>query len=491
MQPRSSRRDFLRTASAAAAATTIARFSNRAQSASPLRDKRPNFVILVGEDMSPDMGCYGVPFAHTPNLDTLASQGVRFNHCYTHCGVCAPSRSGMITGQYPIAIGTHHMRSTLINPPPLFTSYLQKEGYTISWANKTDFNFADSHDHFDNKKNWTDGNLPDGPFLAYFNVITTHESRVRGTPQFHAQNTKRLTPQQRQDPAKLPLPPFYPDTPDVRNDVRQYHELCTAVDYKVGDVMALLDRKGLTDNTVVIFTGDHGRGMPRMKRWCYDDGTHIPLVIRWPKGIEPGTVRDDLVGMIDLPATILSLAGIEPPRAFHGQPYLGPAARKRQYVYAHRDRMDEALDRIRSVRDERYRYVRNYMPDVPYAAYINYNELNPIMQSWRLQGHEGHLNPTQRAFFTPTKPKEELYDCVADPSNVKDFASSDSPEIKTKLNELRGALDKWIDDTHDLGAIPETELIKRGLVADKLKSEYYERVKLHPKEPPYLPVAQG
>lgn len=491
MRPNSSRRDFLRATSTAAAAAVIARVSNRAQSASPLRDKRPNFVILVGEDMSPDMGCHGVPFAHTPNLDKLASQGARFNRCFTHCGVCAPSRSGMITGQYPTAIGTHHMRSTLLNPPPLFTSHLQQAGYTINWANKTDFNFADSHDHFDAHVDWTGGNLPDGPFLAFFNIFTTHESQVRGNAKVHARNTQRLTPGQRQDPAKLPLPPFYPDTPDVRNDVRQYHELCTAVDYKVGDVMAMLDRKGLAENTVVIFTGDHGRGMPRMKRWCYDDGTHIPLIVRWPGAIEPGSVRDDLVGMIDLPATILALAGIEPPKAFHGQPYLGPAARKRQYVYAHRDRMDEAVDRIRSVRDERYRYVRNFMPDLPYAQYINYNEENPIMQSWRAQGRAGRLNPAQRAFFAPTKPNEELYDCVADPSNVTNLAASDSPEVKARLAELRGALDTWIDDTHDLGAVAETELIKRGLVADRLNGEYTQRVKLHPKEPPYLPPVQG
>ena len=490
MRTGSSRRDFLRSTSAAAAAATLSTVVRHTHGA-PARDKRPNFIILIGEDMSPDMGCQGVPFAHTPNLDKLASQGARFNNCFTHCGVCAPSRSGMITGQYPTAIGTHHMRSTLIKPPPLFTSYLQKEGYKIAWANKTDFNFADSHDHFDLHVDWTGGNLPDGPFLAFYNIFTTHESQVRGNAKVHARNTQRLTPDQRQDPTKLPLPPFYPDTPEVRNDVRQYHELCTAVDYKVGDVMAMLERKGLADNTVLIFAGDHGRGMPRMKRWCYDDGTHIPLIVRWPNGIESGTVRNDLVAMIDLPATILSLAGIEPPKEFGGQPYLGPAAKPRKYVYAHRDRMDEAVDRIRSVRDDRYRYVRNFMPDVPYAQYINYNEQNPIMQSWREQGKAGKLDPTQRRFFSPTKPAEELYDCAADPHNVNNIITSREPEIAARLAELRGALDKWIADTNDLGAVPEAELIRRGLVANRLDSEYMQRVKLHPKEPPYLPAVQS
>ena len=490
MLSHSSRRDFLKTATGAAAAATLAPWTHAVHGAAA-SDKRPNFIILVGEDMSPDMGCYGTSFAHTPNLDRLASQGARFNCCFTHCGVCAPSRSGMITGQYPTAIGTHHMRSILLQPPPLFTSYLQKEGYQIIWANKTDFNFDDRHDHFDKKIDWTGGNLPDGPFLAFFNIFTTHESQVRGDAKTHANNTKHLTAEQRQDPEKLPLPPFYPDTKEVRNDLRQYHELCTAVDYKVGDVMAMLDRKGLAENTVIIFTGDHGRGMPRMKRWCYDDGTHIPLVVRWPGHIDPGTVHDNVVGMIDLPATILSLAGIPVPAAFHGRPYLGPDAKPRKYVYAHRDRMDEALDRIRSVRDQQFRYVRNYMPELPYAQYINYNEVNPIMESWRLEGKAGHLDPVQRAFFSPTKPVEELYDCKSDPSNVKNIADSKDPAVIAKLDELRGALDQWIADTNDLGAIPERELIKRGLVADRLNEEYEQRVKLHPKEPPYLSPVQS
>jgi uncharacterized sulfatase len=479
-----SRRRFLGNASAALAAASLASLSTLAYAAPSQR--RPNFIILIGEDMSPDIGCYGSELSHTPNLDKLAAQGARFNNCFTHCGVCAPSRSGMITGQYPTAIGTHHMRSTLLRPPPMFTHYLQQAGYQIIWTNKTDFNFEVPKGGFDSKADWRKGDLPSGPFLAFFNIFTTHESQVRGTAKVHARNTERLKAADRQDPNSLPLPPFYPDTPEIRNDVRQYHELCTADDYVVGDVMEMLEKKGLADNTVVIFTGDHGRGMPRMKRWCYDDGTHLPLIVRWPDGIKPGTVSDDLVAMVDLPATILSLAGIDQPAAFHGVPYLGDAARPRQYVYAHRDRMDEAYDRIRSVRDSRYRYIRNFQPEIPYAQYINYNELNPIMQSWRATGRAGKLNPAQRQFFSKVKPPEELYDCQSDPHNAINLIATADSAIQARLVDLRKALDHWIDETHDLGAVPEKELIARGLVADRLTTEYNERLNLHPKDPPYL-----
>jgi uncharacterized sulfatase len=447
----------------------------------------PNFVLLVGEDMSPDLGCYDVPFARTPNLDRLAAQGAVYRNFFTHCPVCAPSRSGMITGQYPIAIGSHHMRSTLLQPPPLFTQYLQQAGYTVNWANKTDFNFNDQlHANFDLRTDWAAGDLPKEPFFLFYNDSTTHESQVRGTPDMHAKNTQRLTPADRQDPAKIPLPPFYPDTPEVRNDVRQFHELVTAVDYKIGDILDMLDKKGVADNTVVIFIGDHGRGMPWMKRWCYDRGTRIPLIVRWPRNIKPQTVSDQLIAMVDLPATILALAGIPVPPSFHGHPFLGEGAKDRNYVYAHRDRMDEAFDRIRSVRDARYRYVRNYYPQIPYAQYNNYNEENPIMQTLRLLGKAGKLDKIQHQYFTPTKPKEEFYDCQTDPHEVHNLIDSNDPAHREKIKELSAALDQWLADTHDLGAVPEKELVNRGLVADRLQ-EYAERRKKQPIDPPFYP----
>lgn len=434
---------------------------------------RPNIVWVVGEDLGCELGCYGDTLAHTPNLDRLATQGARFQRCYTHCPVCAPSRSGLITGQYPITIGTHHMRSTLLKPPPTFTSLLRKAGYHVSWPGKTDFNFAVPKDAFDSTADWTK-NLPkQRPFFAYINFTVSHESQIRATKEQHAKNTAALKESDRQDPSRFKLPPYYPDTPEVRHDFKQYYEIATAVDYKVGDVLKVLEQQGLADNTVVVFFGDHGRGMPRSKRWVYEQGTHVPLLVRWPGVIKPGSVREDLVAFVDLPATMLALAGADVPTAFQGQVFLGPkAAPARKYAYHHRDRMDETFDRIRSVRDNQFQYVRNYYPELPYAQRVQYMELMPTMQVWRKLHADGKLVGDQKLFFAPTKPKEELYDVSQDPHCVRNLAGE--PEHAGKRRELSAALDAWIADCKDLGAVPETELVRRGLVADRLK-EYEKR----------------
>ena len=478
----SSRRSFLRQTAAATLASSALSPLALAADAS----QRPNIVWIVGEDMSADLGCYGDPLARTPNLGRLAAEGARFTHAFTHAPVCAPSRSGLITGMYPTTMGSHHMRSQLVQPPPTFTEFLQKAGYHTVWPGKTDFNFTPKKGWVDSTQDWLrDPSQLKQPFFAYVNHNGTHESQTRATPEQHEKSTKRLKHSDRQDPAKLKLPPFYPDDPRVRNDLKQYHETVTALDYRVGDILQKLDQNGLRDNTIVLFFGDHGRGMPRYKRWCYDTGTRVPLLIRWPGKIKPGTVRDDLVAFVDFAPTMLTLAGAEIPKHMQGQPFLSkdsstPPAQPRKYVFAARDRMDETFDRIRSVRDKRFRYVRNFAPEVPYAAIINYNEENPTMQAWRETNREGKLTGPAKTFFAKTKPKEELYDCDVDPYEVNNLA--DAPQHQEKLKELRAALDQWITETRDLGEVPETELIKRGLVVDKT-AEYEERRKLHPKNP--------
>jgi arylsulfatase A-like enzyme len=269
------------------------------------------------------------------------------------------------------------------------------------------------------------------------------------------------------------LPPYYPDTPEVRNDFRQYYEIATAVDYKVGDVLEALDRAGVADNTIVIFFGDHGRGMPRSKRWVYNQGVHVPLIIRWPDKIKPGSAREDLVCFLDFAPTLLSIAGAEIPKELPGRVIIGPKTQPEpKYVFAARDRMDETYDRIRGVRERRFHYIRNFHPELPYAQVVLYNEENPIMQSWRRAYGDGKLNDFQKQFFAPTKPPEELYDAEADPHEINNLASS--PKHQKQLKEMRAALDRWMKESNDLGAIPEAELIKRGLVADRLK-EYEER----------------
>jgi uncharacterized sulfatase len=440
-------------------------------------EKPPNIVWIFGEDMGPELGCYGDPNAITPNMDRLAREGARFSRCFTHAPVCAPSRSGLITGRYPTSIGTHHMRSTLLKPPPMFTDYLRQAGYTVAWPTntnrgKTDFNFQVPAQAFDIRTNWTK-QIPKQPFFGFYNILTSHESQIRAPGERLAQNIARLKPSERHDPAKMKLPAYYPDTPEVRRDLANYYDLVTAVDYEIGDVLALLDKAGIADNTVVLVTGDHGRGLPRSKRWVYNQGIHVPLIVRWPGQIKPGTIRDDLVCFLDFAPTMLALAGAEIPKEMQGQVILGPKITpERKYVFAARDRMDETYDRIRSVRDKRFQYIRNFHPELPYAQRIAYMEEMPTMQVWRKLNAEGKLNAVQKQFFAPTKPAEELYDVEADPDEVHNLA--DDPRYQDKVKKLRAALDQWIVDTKDMGAIPEKDLIKQGLVADRL-AEYEKR----------------
>ncbi|MBI3849760.1 MAG: sulfatase [Verrucomicrobia bacterium] len=453
-------------------------------------DKRPNIVWIVGEDMGPELGCYSDAQAITPNMDRLALDGARFTHCFTHAPVCAPSRSGLITGQYPTSIGTHHMRSKLISPPPMFTSLLRKAGYFVAWPGKTDFNFDVPPDAFDSTADWT-RKLPPQPFFAYVNFVDSHESSIRMMDKFK-KFTANLKPEERHDPAKMRVPPYHPDTPEVRRDLANYYDLVTAVDHKVGEVLEFLDAQSVTSNTVVFLTGDHGRGLPRSKRWVYDSGIHVPLIVRWQGRIKPGSVREDLVSFIDFAPTVLAIAGISVPiqskepltipgikhptseiySPMQGTVFLGPLKQERDYIFAARDRMDETYDRIRTVRTKQFQYVRNFEPQLPYAQRIAYMEEMPTMQVWRRLNAEGRLTSAQKLFFAPTKPREELYDCDADPHEIHNLAGS--PGHQAILMELRAALDKWIEETHDLGSVPETELIKRGLVKDVL-STYEER----------------
>jgi len=439
--------------------------------------KKWNIVLIGTEDISPNLGCYGDKDAITPNLDKFAAQGARFERCFSHAPVCAPSRSGMITGMYPTTIGSHHMRSTLKNPPPTFTSELRKAGYKVYWPGKTDFNFAVPKDAFDSTADWMK-NPPQEPFFAYINFTVTHESQIRAPKGAYEKNTARLAPDQRRDPAKVSLPPYYPDASEVRRNVATYHENITAMDYMVGDVLKFLDDKKLADNTVVVFFGDHGWGMTRGKRWLYDSGIRVPFLVRWPGKIKPGTVREDLVAFIDWAPTFLSIAGAPIPERMQGQVFLGDSVKERKYVFACRDRMDETFDRIRAVRDTRYKYIRNFYPELPYAQYIDYMDAMPTCRVWRKWNEDGKLNDIQKLWMAPTKPKEELYDTETDPHEVKNLA--DSPAHQDKLKELRAALDKWIVDTKDMGEITETEMIKKGLVVDRLSTEYSERLKMHP-----------
>jgi uncharacterized sulfatase len=430
--------------------------------------KRLNILCITCEDMSPDLGCYGDTYARTPNLDRLAKQGVRFTRAFSVAGVCAPSRSAIITGMYPTTIGTHHMRSKGVPPPYVrcFTEYLRALGYYCTNNVKTDYNFdspVTAWDESSNKAHWR--NRPKGaPFFAVFNLTVTHESQIRTPDEVFAKQTKRLKPEERHDPKFAKIPPYYPDTPVVRNDWARYYDLITAMDYQVGDLLRQLEEDGLADSTIVIFFSDHGRGLPRAKRWLYDSGIHVPLLVRWPGQIKPGTVRDDLVSFLDLAPTMLSLAGAAVPKHLQGQVFLGDKmAPERQYIYGVRDRMDERYDRIRCVRDKQFHYIRNLEPQLPYAQPIAYMDQMPTMKEWRRLAAEGKLQGPQKHFFTDKRPEEELYDVAADPHEVNNLAGS--PKHQDVLKRMRAELQRWQKGTKDLGHIPEeklTEMMRPG-----------------------------
>ena len=346
---------------------------------------RPNIVWIVAEDISPNLGCYGDPDAITPNLDNFASQGARFTGAFSHAPVCSPSRSGLITGMYPTTMGSHHMRSKLVTSPPTFVDDLRKSGYFVAYPGKQDYNFDPPKGWVDTTEDWTkkpDVLPKDKPFFAYVNLFVTHESQARATKQQYEKNTARLTAEQRRDRARVHLPPYFPDAPEVRECVAKYHENITAMDYLVGDVLKLLDEKKWSENTVVIFFGDHGWGLTRGKRWCYDSGTRVPFLVRWPEKLKPGSVRDDLTCFLDLAPTMLSLAGATKPDRMPGRIFLGDKTEAApKYVYSCRDRMDETYDRDRSARGRRFPLCKELSPG---AA------VRPVHQlHGRDAGHEG------------------------------------------------------------------------------------------------------
>ncbi|MFB3828470.1 MAG: sulfatase-like hydrolase/transferase [Bryobacteraceae bacterium] len=432
-------------------------------------DRRPNILWISIEDTSPVLGCYGDPCGITPNLDRLAAQGVRYTNVYTVAGVCAPSRSGIITGMYPSALGSMHMRCQARLPEHVkcFPEYLREAGYYCTNNVKTDYNFPVPPKAWDESSNQAHyRNRPAGkPFFSVFNLTTTHESQIRLTGDAWAKRTANVKPGERQDLAKLAVPPYWPDTPVVRRQLGNFYELVTQVDYEIGRILGQLEADGLAGDTIVFFWGDHGMGLPRAKRWLYDSGTRVPLLIRVPEKFRtgaqgrPGTVDSQLVNAVDFGPTVLNLAGVPAPGHMHGQAFLGANLRpQRQYCYGARDRMDERYDIIRAVRDRRYRYVRNYESYKPYYQYMNTSEGSPIMQELRRVHGEGKLRPEAEQFMAGRKPPEELYDLQTDPHEVRNLAKS--PAHRKELERLRKAHNEWMDRIGDVGLIPEPELVE-------------------------------
>jgi uncharacterized sulfatase len=424
---------------------------------------RPNILWLSAEDINAHMGCFGDDKAITPQIDQLAKEGVRFTNAYTAAGVCAPCRSTIITGMYQTTIGTHHMRCKARLPAQIraFPAYLREAGYYCSNNSKTDYQFSAPKDTWDNsssKAHWRKRKA-DQPFFAVFNFTGCHESGIASESKYK-KVTQKLRPDQRQDPAALTLPPYYPDTPVTREDWKRNYELITALDDWVGQHIADLKEAGLYEDTIIMFWTDHGVGLPRAKRWLYDSGTRVPFVLRTPGETNPGSIDDQLISSVDFAPTVLNLAGLPIPEHIQGRAFLGPKlTAARHYIYGARDRMDERYDIIRSVRDKRFRYIRNYESFKPYYQYMNTSEKGATMRELRRVHAEGKLPAEAALFMADSKPAEELYELSADPHEVRNLAAN--PAHKATLEKMRAVHLQWVTDTRDIGLLPESEITIR------------------------------
>ena len=467
---------FATTLALIAAVLVVDRTSLTAQT--PVRpSRRPNIVWISNEDMSPRLGAYGDTLARTPVLDRLAKESVRYTHAFTTAPVCAPSRAAIITGLYQTTLGAQHMRTTEDRVPELpgpylavppfyvkaFPEYLRAAGYFTSNRAKTDYQFGVPFTIWDDlgtDAHWRNRPDPSQPFFSVFNLEITHESRI--FPSSPARKGKPLVTSL----AALKVPPYYPDTPVVREELARMYDNIADMDGQVGEILKQLEDDGLADNTVVFYWSDHGDGVPRAKRSLYDSGLRVPLMIRWPKsvvpgsGAAPGSVRDEFVSFIDLAPTVLALAGVQIPTHLQGRVLLGPKATDApDLVFAARDRMDIEYDMMRSARDKQFLYIRNFQPELPYAGHITYRNQSAIMQEWlRLQA-ERKLTGPAALWMRTERPAEELYDTLADPSQIHDLSAD--PKHAATLVRLRNAVTEWMTRTRDQGLVNEPEMIQR------------------------------
>lgn len=449
--------------------------------------ERPNLLWITSEDNSISwVGCYGSKNTKTPNIDQLAAEGFRYTHCFDNAAVCAPTRSTWITGHYAISIGTQPMRSRYAIPHdriPYYPDQLKKAGYFVGNGGKTDYNIGSR----DDKDTWKDGGSwqqrkPDQPFFTIKNIGDSHESRAfpKEAPPTH-------------DPAKMVLHSYHPDLPEVRMTYARYADAVESMDRKVGEVIASLKADGLYEDTIIIYCSDHGGVIARSKRFLYSSGTHCPLIVRipekwkdWWPAEKPGMTVDRIVSFVDMPKTWLSLAGAEIPEGYQGRVFLGPDTEPApEYHLSFRERADEACDSVRGMRDERFTYLKNYMPWAPNGQPLQYMYRMEATRAWHRHHQEGKTDEITGRFFRP-RVSEEFYDTMEDFDNVHNLV--DDPEHQEKIDELRSALRKRQLELFDSGLLPEAMRLRR---AEENGLTIYEMVRdpeLYPLES-YLDLA--
>jgi len=441
--------------------------------------QRPNILWITAEDISPNLGCYGDQNARTPNLDKFAALGARYTQVYSVHPACSPSRSALATGVYPTRLGTFQHRGKVtvkdesVRP---FTSLLREGGYycfngSKGSSSKTDYNFEvpqDAWDRIGSKRIEWRYRKPGQPFFGQLNLYETHQSqyglRAPGGP-------SKAQPEHQHDPAVIKVPPYQPNTDAAREIWSEYHERLTLVDAEFQALLEMLRADGLLEDTIIFFFGDNGHGIPGGKVWLWNEGPHVPLLVYVPpkwrtaKQAEPGTVTRRLVSFVDFAPTTLALAGVKIPQWMEGTSFLGPkSGAERKYVYAARDFHDVAdFDTSRMVRDAKFHYIRNFMPQIGWDA-IDYSwqQAPYFLESWRRATLAGQTNPTNRqsAFSRSSKPMEELYDVARDPFQLNNLASD--PKHVKDLKRLRAECRRWMLAEHDLGLLSQYEFYRRA-----------------------------
>ncbi len=436
---------------------------------------KPNILWLIAEDMSPHFGCYGEKTIQTPNVDQLAADGVLFEHAFVTGPICSPSRSALVTGMYQTSIGAQHHRSSTgkqkIHLPPgveLVPKLFQQAGYYTSNGGdypllkngKTDYNFV------------FDGGIYDGgdwskrkPGQPFFAQIQLQGGKTRDIPKALAEARKQLgsaTPT-----TDLPLPPYYPATPGILEDWAATLDAVRITDLQVGQIVEQLKKEGILDQTVIFFITDHGVSHARGKQFLYDEGTHIPFIVSGPN-IPVGKRRKDLIEHIDMAAMSLALAGIPQPKTMQAQNPLAADYKPREFTFSARDRADETVDHLRSVRSEKWKYIRNFLPLRPYLQPNAYKDHKPCLIALRAAQAAGQLNEAQLLICAETRPLEELYDLAADPWEIHNLAAD--PAHAAELKKLHDRLETWMKETNDHGRTPEPETVYDGNMAAYLKN---------------------
>lgn len=426
--------------------------------------EKPNILWITCEDITPMLGTYGDPEALTPNLDRLADQGIQFNHAFSTAAVCSPARSCLVTGVYATSMGTQNLRSEFDIPVSIRTvpHILHDHGYYCSNNYKEDYNFEDSTiwDESSHEAHWRK-RPPGKPFFSVFNIETTHQSQIFGDDEsFEQKYGKLLSEVERHNPDSIRLPSYYLDSPEVRKLWARYYDLVTIMDHQVQTILDELAEDGLTENTIVFYFSDHGTGMPRAKRALYNSGVQVPFIVFIPEKLralspyQPGSKVNEIVSFIDFPPTVLSIAGIGAPDYMQGEPFMGhQEGPPRKYAFASSDRVDEAFELSRTVKMEKYSYIRNFLPQMPLIQPNFYTDQSEIMQELYRLKETADMTEAQQSMWLPNRLPEELYDLEVDPDETVNLALD--PAYHDKLLELRQVLKDWILRIRDTGFMPE------------------------------------